>query len=404
MAREYAFLNPGQEGLYSPATTSSTTKLLPHLLTVAKGKNPGSDICLTALDIKDAFLQVEQETEVAVTLYGQTYRLLRVLPGQRSGPQLWFNAFVKKLKENFTVQQSTVCPCVLILEKDGYKAQMIIHVDDALVLASKRWVDTELAPILEKSYTLSKEQLSEPGDSVQFLKRTHVMREDGSVEVRPSTKYIKRMAELCGIPLTARPKPTLQQMAANDSTAALDDERAQAYRSIVGIGLYLSADRPDIQFPIRLLGSKVKSPTELSWKGARRLAQYLIGTMQYTWVLQCNQRGSNLLYKADEAHDKHYIEVYCDADWSGVKSNRRSISSAAYCIDGNLAYYTCRVQRCVSLSSCESDWCSAVSAACDGLYLQQVLSFLCQDQVDLVLKIDNFLGTETGQWKSHQAH
>ena len=49
-----------------------------------------------------------------------------------------------------------------------------------------------------------------------------------------------------------------------------------------------------------------------------------------------------------------------------------------------------RTQKCISLSSTESEWYAASAGTCDGLYLHHIIAFLCDDDVScLVLHTDN---------------
>ena len=53
-------------------------------------------------------------------------------------------------------------------------------------------------------------------------------------------------------------------------------------------------------------------------------------------------------------------------------------------------YITSRSQKSVSLSSTEAEWYSATSGACDGLFLQYIISFLTDGETSpLVLHTDN---------------
>ena len=50
---------------------------------------------------------------------------------------------------------------------------------------------------------------------------------------------------------------------------------------------------------------------------------------------------------------------------------------------------TSRGQKCVSLSSCESEWYAAVSASCDLVYFKQCLDTLLDGTLTLKVRLDN---------------
>ena len=86
VAREYAWLSPEREDLFSPASSVLTVRLLPCLF--MKWKT--DDYVRCSIDITDAFLIVDQRelTQVACEDAGGNvshYILGKVLPGQRNG-------------------------------------------------------------------------------------------------------------------------------------------------------------------------------------------------------------------------------------------------------------------------------------------------------------------------------
>ena len=88
---KYAFLERRQD-VYSPASSTHVLNLLPLLwlqrcgdLNDVAGGVSCSDQAMAALDIKDAFLEVPQHTPLSIKLAGQTWVVLKNLPGQRFG-------------------------------------------------------------------------------------------------------------------------------------------------------------------------------------------------------------------------------------------------------------------------------------------------------------------------------
>lgn len=52
-------------------------------------------------------------------------------------------------------------------------------------------------------------------------------------------------------------------------------------RSIVGILMYMSTDRPDIQYTVNELSSLMSKPTQRGWESAKHLVRYLLKTKDY---------------------------------------------------------------------------------------------------------------------------
>ena len=400
VAREYRWLDNSREDTYSPATSTSILRLLPHLFLNYKAENFNSQMALCVADVKDAFLTVPQPTEVIVRFPNDChvkgkYRLAKVLPGQRSGPQLWCNHFVSTLRKmkKIIVLTCNVCPAVLRLDDgEGNFAVIVMHVDDLMILSHQAWLKKKLLPFLEEHFEIHYEIMEKPGDQLSFLKREHVLRDDWTISISSDSRYVAKMIELAGILPTTKPKPTptLTALMEPDLTEELGAEDSSKFRSIVGIGLYFAHDRADLLFAIRLLSSFLKKPTKLAWRGIRRFVEYVMGT-DFSMTLSATRKGSNIEGN-EEGTGVHTIVIYSDADWSGSKANRRSVTSAVFTLDGNTVHSICRLQKIVSLSSAESEWYAGVSACCEGLFLRRVLCFMVnaeEDQIVLILKMDN---------------
>ena len=72
-------------------------------------------------------------------------------------------------------------------------------------------------------------------------------------------------------------------------------------------------------------------------------------------------------------HEKELVEALTDADWAGDKSTparrRRSVSSALIFVDNRLVTSWSRTQKSIALSSCESEYLSAVGGGAESLYV-----------------------------------
>ena len=55
---------------------------------------------------------------------------------------------------------------------------LMIHVDDLLVVGTRKAVMEELIPALKTKYSVSVETMSKGGDEVSFLKRSHCLIDD----------------------------------------------------------------------------------------------------------------------------------------------------------------------------------------------------------------------------------
>ena len=163
VAREYAWLSPDRQDLFSPASSVLTVRLLPTLF--MKWKDQGFVLC--GIDIADAFLMVEQKelTQVScVDAMGEESKFVlgRVLPGQRNGSQLWHESFSGFLRDELDITECTPYPC--LLKAAGGQCILLLHVDDVLCLSHKSYLEDTLIPKLKSKYKISLDVLQTTGD------------------------------------------------------------------------------------------------------------------------------------------------------------------------------------------------------------------------------------------------
>jgi hypothetical protein len=86
------------------------------------------DVVMGSLDVRDAFLQVEQDDPVLVYLKGEPFVIKRNLPGQRLGAKQWFLCLKAFLTEQLGF---TFCQEQPFLARTP-GATIMTHVDDIL--------------------------------------------------------------------------------------------------------------------------------------------------------------------------------------------------------------------------------------------------------------------------------
>lgn len=83
---------------------------------------------MVALDVRDAFLQVDQDKPVLANLQGEAWVTKKNLPGRRLGSRQWFQYLKAHLQDTMDFEFSMEQPCMARTD------QWIIpiHVDDIL--------------------------------------------------------------------------------------------------------------------------------------------------------------------------------------------------------------------------------------------------------------------------------
>ena len=376
VAREYAWLSERTD-LFSPASNALGGRLLQTLFLRMRSEG----YILGAIDIGDAFLTVPQKEFTVVSLLSASgertdYQLGRVLPGQRTGSQLWYEAITGLLCSELGMVQCPESPN--LLRSANMDCYVLLHVDDMLICGKSDFVDHSLLPMLKKHHKVSSSFIRAEGDEISFLKRTHRLISNDMLTISTHHKHVEQLMHLTGIKPTSRPKrvPGHPLLDEKDDTEALNVEEASQYRSCVGILLYLATDLPHCQHTIRWLSTGMATPTLRKKDVLRHLVSYLHGTKGLCLCLHFKGDNVGVHHQYFEEPDCLHLEVYSDSDWASNKSDRKSVSGGFICLGSCLMYSSSRTQKVISLSSGEAEVYAASSAACDSILLSKMVSFL----------------------------
>ncbi|XP_074349239.1 secreted RxLR effector protein 161-like [Apium graveolens] len=133
------------------------------------------------------------------------------------------------------------------------------------------------------------------------------------------------------------------------------------YKSLVGGLRYLVHTRPDIAFSVGVVSRYMEMPTVMHLNTVKRILRYVKGTMGFGLV-----------------------------DLAGHIDDRKSTGGMVFYLNESLITWVSQKQRCVALSSCEAEFMAATAAACQAIWLQNLLGRVTDSRVDsVVLYIDN---------------
>ena len=116
--------------------------------------------------------------------------------------------------------------------------------------------------------------------------------------------------------------PKLDKACIDGDGKEVSGEQTSKFGSSVVTLLYLSNEKTDIQSTIRLLCTKLKSPTALEMRQLKRLLRFVKGTEDMSTVVEMrdsNDRREQLVKR---------LQVYTDSDWASDQVTRKSTSGA----------------------------------------------------------------------------
>ena len=157
VAKELKIWSPWRQDLFSPAATPAVVKLVPHVFTAK-----GGEWCLYSLDIKDAFLTVQQRDECYIVHEGAVFQVCKCLPGQRAAAQWWCEQISDDITA-FGLQKSKVCPVLF----GGEQMCMAVHIDDTIVCGRPAAVDKFISMLESKYIVQVTGPISKPGESLR---------------------------------------------------------------------------------------------------------------------------------------------------------------------------------------------------------------------------------------------
>ena len=135
--------------------------------------------------------------------------------------------------------------------------------------------------------------------------------------------------------------------------------------------------RPDIAFAVGIVSRFMERPTMLHLNAVKRILRYIQGTMELGLVYM---KGTG----------NYILSGYSDSDLAGNVEDRRSTGGMAFYLDESLITWVSQKQRCVALSSCEAEFMAATAAACQGIWLRNLLGQITDGELrPVTIYVDN---------------
>ena len=135
-------------------------------------------------------------------------------------------------------------------------------------------------------------------------------------------KYARDLVNKYGMTTSSgKPTPMGTNEALNKEDMSVDVDQ-KLYRGMIGSLLYITASRPDIMHSVCLCARYQSKPKETHLKAVKRILRYVKHTLDY-----------GLFYPKNDSFD---LISYCDADYAGCKSDRKSTSGTCHFLGHSL--------------------------------------------------------------------
>ena len=116
----------------------------------------------------------------------------------------------------------------------------------------------------------------------------------------------------------------------------------------------MAQDRVDLSFAAKEVSKTMSAPAECDVAALKRIGRYLTNYPRCVNVMQWQAKPTA-------------VDAYCDSDWGGDLTTRRSTSGGCLFRGGHVLLHWARTQQVVSLSSAEAELHSLAKCASEAL-------------------------------------
>ena len=369
---------------------SGTPPLKAHRMVVSSGstRKKGSTKharLIGRYDISVAFCHAFSTGRIAVILPADVYEgslwfLNKAMNGTREASKMWCEYVTTTMVSESFVEVPSVPG---LFYSEDLQATVSCHGDDFLAEGEAKDLD-RLDLIMMKHFEtkiLPRIGPEEFGGEINCGSHLHrIIRWTGtgySWEADP--KYAKLITEELGLTgAKGVDSPTSKDTGRGDRHAddPLNEEEANSFRKIAGTALYLSLDRPSIQFALSEITSSMSKPTRLHELRLKRLGRYLISYPREVWM-----------FDIQDLPTEHV--VYTDSDWASDKRTRKSMSSYTERFGQHLIDSSCARQSVIALSSGEAEFYALTRGAAAGIMSKRVWQIIGYANIGLKIKTDS---------------
>lgn len=329
------------------------------------------------MDVKSAFLNGDLMEEVYVqqppgftssSSAKKVLKLEKALYGLKQAPRAWnarLDQELVKLEFTRSLEEHAV------YKRGAGASQLLVgvYVDDLIICGPSSDKIAEFKQQMMKSFKMSDLGL------LSYYLGMEVKQTPGAITICQKA-YAEKIVEICGMKGCNPVDTPMEQHIKLLPGKPEDVVNATKFRSLVGSLRYLVNTRPDIAFSVGMVSRFMECPNSDHWSAIKRIVRYIAGT-------------TNLGCKYIKGGHSELIG-YSDSDHAGDLEKRKSTTGVVFFLGGNVVTWTSQKQRVVSLSSCESEYIAAATAACQGVWLSRLLADLtCCDLKKFSLRIDS---------------
>uniref|UniRef100_A0ACD5UNA0 Uncharacterized protein n=2 Tax=Avena sativa TaxID=4498 RepID=A0ACD5UNA0_AVESA len=316
------------------------------------------------MDVKTAFLNGEMGEEVYVCQppgfintdnSSKVLRLHKALYRLRQAPCAW-NTKLDAVLLSLGFTQSASEHAVYVPGETNTRLLLGVYVDDLVVAGA-----CTDAIVSFKHEMCERFKMTDLGLLTLYL-GIEVSQAPGEITLKQSA-FAAKLLEKAGMADCNRVHVPMEPRLKLSKESTNPPADITLYRSIIGSLRYLVHTRPDISFSVGMLSRFMEAPTSEHLSAVKHLLRYIADTIDHGCLYTSTPDGASLF-------------GFSDADMAGDIDDRKSTSGTLFFYDNCPVSWKSQKQKVVSLSSCESEYIAAATAACQGVWLGRLLGDL----------------------------
>ncbi|XP_024965786.1 uncharacterized protein LOC112505985 [Cynara cardunculus var. scolymus] len=282
------------------------------------------------------------------------YRLHKALYGLRQAPRAWNTRLDRELKElgflNYPHEQA-----VYQFNNSKFILLVGVYVDDLIVTSSS---EEQSATFKEKMKQLF--EMSDLGHLTYYL-GIEVRQTKTGIELKQAG-YAKKILQSAGMLDCNSTKTPIEPKFSLSKDADGVPVNATDYRRLIRCLRYLIYTRPDLAYSVGVVSRYMNTPKESHLKAVKQILRYVKGTLQLGLIYQRGGDGK--------------LSRYSDSSHNMDRDDGKGTTRTMFYFSNNPISWPSQKQHTVALSFCEAEFMAATAAACQTVWLKNLLKDL----------------------------
>ena len=320
----------------------------------------------------EIFMKIPEGLDVKNNSASAVCRLRKSLYGLKQAPRCW-NARISEFLRKFSLVQSEADPCVYggMIERES--VYLALFVDDGLIAFKLLRGIKKVVEYLREAFEIT------IGNANKFVGLQIARNRKEKLMMIHQSDYAEkilgkfRMDDAKAVSVPADPHVALEPVKKDK-----ESENSSPYREAVGSLMFLSVvSCPDISYAVNSVARFLENHNETHWRAVKRVFTYLNGTRDLGIVYRNGGKDSSLV-------------GYSDAVYAGDLETRRSTTGYAFNFANGLVTSSSQRQKMVTLSTTESEYVAAATAAKGKIWIRNLLKDLSANcEKATALYVDN---------------